>query len=465
MTYLWFIMKSEFGATLNPRWQTLQLDTNCIDNQPVVIWDHARYLIEHRMFLHKNPHKKGHAYSCITAMDFAVYMINKEVWNSTLELQRVDVVSRDMRLIIKRIPIQRPLQRYVPVRFNPTAKECKNSVDAANPINKQITEDEKIQLMIEFAGNFYEDTGRRNYIEVQKHPTEYAIGAAGDVMPAETYMCRGCGKTGEHYRSMCPNPTPEQLDRIRAPHGIPKMFLETALPGDASSFQSFTGEFVKRTPFHTLLSMAPAPVIPEPLVPLLQLVQEPLLPLVPLIPLVTALEATFIEPDLCEMDNNTNNAAVFDFETYLMTNDTFEKKSEAAFYTKHPELAQKHGSLCSYYIRGLCQKTKLECKFLHVCDSRLMPICQFFIANSCVNDPCLFRHDLQPLKRKLPCPRYKNGFCKQGPQCEMVHAREIPQNCLSFLGQVRFRLMIEALGNGKHRSKTPRNYSNHFKFI
>ena len=403
-------------------------------------------------------------------------MANGGIWNTQLELQRVDVVSHEMRVVIKRVPIRHPLQRYVPLRFTPnykyhppsaaTDKEDALMSTSPHPNVLSETEDEQIQRVMTSAASFFDDVPIYGAsAAVQKHPTEYNITVDGGIVPPSSYICRGCGKAGDHYRSMCTNPVVEQLDRIRAPHGIPKLFLESVVPGTTSSLQSFTGEFVQRTqpPLHAHAHAQPPLHAHAHTQPPLHAHAQP--------PQPAALEfsstrsmAVVTKCDVHDKtqlettnDNDTDidgvadEVFVFDFESHISECDALEKQNDAVFYKKHPELLQKHGSLCSYYVRGLCQKTKLECKFLHMCDARLMPICQFFLANSCANDPCMFRHDVHALKQNVPCPQYKTGFCKKGPLCEMVHTREIPQNCLTFLGQVKFKLMIDALLKKEHQ--------------
>lgn len=455
MTFIWFVLKSEFCGMADHgliRWNTLRLDVNGLDSEPVMMWDHARYLIEHRMFLHKTPQKKSHAYSCISAMDLDVYILNACVWDSNLEMQRVDVVSHEMRLIIKRGPIRWPLQRYVPLRFKPVS--VKSAVDivsdksGASDESTQVDaksegtedEDEKIRGIMQAAATFpmsATDVFYRD--EMHKHPSEYKV-REDRVVPQAGYTCRGCGKMDDHFRGMCPNPVIDQLDRIRAPHGIPKLFLEIVEPGVSSGLRLSTGEFVKRSGGVFLTSEAASTE---------RVIETVTAPCVTM-PVVNTPEhpANDVDVDV--------RGFYFDFEDYLNVSDASSKAFEGAFYKKHPELAQKHGSLCSYYVRGLCQKTQLECKFLHVCDARLMPVCQFFLANACVNDPCVFRHDFTPLRRKMQCAQYKNGFCKRGPWCELTHIRETPQACRTFLGQARFTIMIDALSNIKRRRIGPR---------
>ncbi len=53
-----------------------------------------------------------------------------------------------------------------------------------------------------------------------------------------------------------------------------------------------------------------------------------------------------------------------------------------------------------------------------------MPECQFFSKNGyCTTPDCQYQH-IDPLSKIPPCPKYDQGFCPDGPNCEKRHVRK-----------------------------------------
>ncbi|XP_066093660.1 putative cleavage and polyadenylation specificity factor subunit 4-like protein [Saccopteryx bilineata] len=76
--------------------------------------------------------------------------------------------------------------------------------------------------------------------------------------------------------------------------------------------------------------------------------------------------------------------------------------------------------VCKHWLRGLCKKSD-QCKFLHQYDVTRMPECYFYSKfGDCSNKDCSFLHTKAAFKTQS-CPRYDQGFCKDGPLCKYRH--------------------------------------------
>lgn len=82
--------------------------------------------------------------------------------------------------------------------------------------------------------------------------------------------------------------------------------------------------------------------------------------------------------------------------------------------------------LCKYYKKGICNKSKEECDYAHGEDDirEFKKICNFGL--NCFKKDCQFIHPegWNPEKNKKKCKYYKNGFCRNGDNCEFKHIKE-----------------------------------------
>lgn len=66
-----------------------------------------------------------------------------------------------------------------------------------------------------------------------------------------------------------------------------------------------------------------------------------------------------------------------------------------------------------------------KCDYLHIFDPDRMPECSVWNRFSRCNDPdCSFKHIAH--EDRPECPKYKLGFCRDGPRCKMRHERLPP---------------------------------------
>ena len=110
---------------------------------------------------------------------------------------------------------------------------------------------------------------------------------------------------------------------------------------------------------------------------------------------------------------------LFDFEQWLAEQDAAEEEKDGGRCVK------KLQSMCTHWLRGLCQKKPRECEYIHQYNVDLMPICSFFLHKTCgKGDECAFRHVLPPSSRNVkPCLAYAMGFCERGAQCDQPHVK------------------------------------------
>ncbi|BGP26711.1 cleavage and polyadenylation specificity factor subunit 4 [Rhodotorula toruloides] len=85
-----------------------------------------------------------------------------------------------------------------------------------------------------------------------------------------------------------------------------------------------------------------------------------------------------------------------------------------------------HGrTVCKHWLRGLCKKGT-TCEFMHEYHLRKMPECWFFAKYGfCSNgDECMYLHVTDEMRIR-ECPRYRKGFCPDGPDCKLKHVRRV----------------------------------------
>jgi len=472
---IWFISKTEFHQEEDKNsWKKLSIDTNSLDAKPLKIWEHMRYIIEHRLGMHRDLKKGSPVYAYITGMNLEVLRLSKFKWDKHKEINSGDIITDNCYVVLRRHPLPPPLQRYVPLRFNATfqqqqADEQQAELDGRVSFEEDATEDDKLKVMMEAAVIMYVDPPLqpRLQLHTKKHASEYETGEHGAI-PPEKYTCKGCGESGVHFRAMCPrnNITTDNgkqaLDRVKVAHGIPKSFLKSVEVGE-SGLCLPDGSYVQRLTSVKLLTkdekkqedvvVSEFPPSPPPHDPPLRKVEPMQTPLVhkpsPPLPL-----------------NNDLDNMVFSFEPWLAQQDEMEAEQEKIFYHDNPELQRKNRSICQYYLRGLCQKSRMACKFLHIMDDSLMPICQFFIKDGCTNDNCQFKHEKPHPKRKPPCLAYDRGFCRMGPKCLEGHFhKERPLSASALNISTReFSLLLDCLGfNDDSMSETMDCHNNRMR--
>lgn len=437
-------MKLEYGFLCevggHSRKRQMSLDTNAIDGKPVRTWDHARYLLEYQMRMHITCNKGSPVYSCLHGMRLEDFLQNNYKWNRGRELRGNDRLAGDTQVVLKRMPIPQPLQRYVPDRF---CAELVQYTGTQETVLQEEDQDEDAliaSVMADTAAMFKVPDSQKHTHKRNRHASEFDIGEHGAI-PPPNYRCNGCGVTGEHFRKQCPRDLKGEkkaLDKCRVPHGIPKALLETVKDGQ-SQLRTEDGLFVQRTDTSqgkNLRKFFPGLYLKES-------VDKPNNPR--------------------NKPNNKPNkkpSKTWDFESFLDAVDQAEKKEERAFYKQHPEMRRKKHSLCQYYLRGLCQKSAWECQFLHKVDESLMPICQFFVKNECsAGDTCIFKHELPRPKRLPTCQNYKRGFCPSGTACPNNHIKYPYPRSAKAVGieQWEYQVMTQVLNN-QHRPHKRQRY-------
>ncbi len=425
-------MKLEYGFLCEVgggnKWREISLESNPIDGQPVRCWDHARYLLEYKMKMHVTCNKGSPVYSCLHGMLLTDFLNNNYRWNDLKILKGDYHLASDTRIVLKRLPIPKPLQRYVPDRFNQdfhvidTHQDEQKTDQESNQEKDQeeIDEDALIASMMADTAAMFQIP---QYQTSNRHPSEFEIGEHGAIPPPK-YRCNGCGVVGNHFRKQCPRDLKgikKALDRCHVPHGIPKTMLEAAEDGK-SQLRTEDGLFVQRANQgggKTLRKFFPG----------------------------LYLDTTNVKP-------GKKRETWESFGTFLDAIDRVEKDEERAFYQKHPELRRKNNSLCQYYLRGLCQKSAWECQFLHKVDDKLMPICQFFVKDNCsAGDTCIFKHELPRPKPKPTCQSYKRGFCSLGSTCPRNHIKYSYPRSAQALGveHWQYQLMTHVLNGSNKR--------------
>lgn len=374
----------------NPHWRQLSLNTNDIDGAPLAVWEDVRYVIEWRLYMHKELKKGNPVYSYIKAQRWTPEFR----WSENGDIQSYEELQNGEAIVIRRLPIPPGIHRFTPVRFDP-------SQNFSNPITDDMTEEEKIAAIQQASVDTFRIAAARKRQSL-KHASEYQVGEHG-VIPPDSYVCNGCGARGAHFRRNCPKPKEEALDRKVKTTGIPYQFLRQAEEGE-SRMRDTDGRTVKRV---------------------MKRVNE-----------VHNIVLTESEISDSKYD--------FNFEAYLDKRDDIEAKVEADFFRAHPKLRNKN-NICQYFLRGLCQKTKAMCPFIHGYDLALMPLCHFYNQGECTNADCLFRHKTERKRKRRECPDYRDGFCAKGPRCRYEHAkvqaipgtfprwkRQLMAHCLSF---------------------------------
>lgn len=145
----------------------------------------------------------------------------------------------------------------------------------------------------------------------------------------------------------------------------------------------------------------------------------------------------------------------FDIENRFSKMDDEIHKQREAFYVKHPEMRAKLRSMCTHWLRGLCQK-EWSCEYLHQYSVDTMPICKFFLHSTCEHgQECVFRHVLPPSTLTTnPCLDYSLGFCAKGTTCNQQHLKRAEPSRADFAGRKEIFELFINLFPKKRKSNT-----------
>ena len=412
------------------------------DGLPVVTWDDVRYLLEFHFGLHRANVRPVHQ-SFLAGMLLRVFQINGYTWDNDHRLMSMDQIHHDESIVLCRKPMSAVLSRYVPFRFVPkisadieggsiarcsieggsiTENEEKQVVVQTTPE----TEDEKLQqIMVSspFQGTRVAKVHKK---DVKKHPSDYEYNELKQPRPAVTYVCDECTVAGHHFRMDChlykdtytkDGDTMKRPTKISVAHGIPKRFLQKVVADDAPSssvLRLSTGELVSDRR--------------------LELVQDRRLD--------TEAQGTMKRKRTYD---DMSGPLWFDFEDYVVEQETKQKRAEDEFYTKNPR--KKLQSMCTHWLRGLCQK-EWSCEYLHKYNMDTMPICSFFLHSVCAKgDECAFKHVLPPSTLTAnACLDYALGFCARGGGCERQHLKRTTASRADFEDNVKlFEVFIKTM--------------------
>jgi hypothetical protein len=447
---LFYMFKACVGKTgKSPMpWKKMDLDRCAPDTLPVRTWEHVRYVLERKHHMHKECNKANSIFSYFEGMPRNVFIAQGGKFSRANVLRSTDVVQPNVALVLWRKPMPGALSRYVPDRFDKELIELKRKADAeaaAAPIafDNSMTEDEKFALMMKQSAALVAPATDRPYQRRKwKHPSEYELNHEGHPIPPATYTCRGCNEAGAHFRYDCPlgkrgeADAARPLDKVNVPHGIPKAFLRKVDAADREgAMRTKEGEFVVDMRLNLMSLRARN---------------------------TEKIEAESHARSKKDTERRTNEDAVqssarpcaaqhddtrFGFEAYLEAKDKQELAEAEAIYRKFPEARRKIQSMCTHWIRGLCQKGAVLCEYLHIYSLESMPICRFFLEGTCGNDDaCNFRHELPPPKREPECPEYAFGFCKLGTACKSRHTRrDVPHRRDFGKDEARFRSVLETV--------------------
>jgi hypothetical protein len=381
------------------------------DGRRLELWEDVCYALEEKMGMHSN------AASCYLAgMERGVFKAAGNRWCLEQRMRAADAVKPRTAFILMRCPLPHAIPIYVPYRFQSEAqREEQRRKEARQLLDMQIEAamDEETRMKAVLGQDAKElmpaAVRKRKY----KHAAEYEYRGVKPV-PPDDYMCKGCGKSEDHFRADCPYDKKENkdgevaIDRIIIPHGVPKMFLKRN--DQRQTMMTRDGVFVND-------------------------IRTTQLPSIAILDVVVKKRRT-IDPDDEEL--------AFEFEDYLEERDRMEAQQEDEFYATHPESRKKLQSMCTHWLRGLCQKGTLMCEYLHQYSAETMPICKFFLQGKCTNDDCSFKHELPPSTTHVErCVDYATGFCARGPRCPLTHIKRSAPSITDFDGLDKlFKTMV-----------------------
>lgn len=194
-------------------------------------WEDARFLIEYKFGIHQT--------TAITKANVINTYIEGYLWvdgvtNWRKELKRIlhDYVMQPTdRVVVIRKPYKAKREPYVPLLFRRVNTIAEDDVKIE--FTSEMTDDEKLQLLMEAQAERMENSERTRTAFVELHPSD--IDGAGTThhkrqKPPADYVCHRCNVPG-HFIQHCPTLSdPDFVPEYerRCPSGIPKKFLREA---------------------------------------------------------------------------------------------------------------------------------------------------------------------------------------------------------------------------------------------
>ena len=430
-------------ATQNSASKKVEVDSG--DGKPLVFWDDVRYLLERHWGLHRATTRRN--LQCyFVGMLHSVFVLNGCAWDAKYRLlardliQNSDVPSDRNTIVLCRRPLPSALKRYTPPRFlgqesepepepEPSLNPDLNADQATAPATEE-DEQKLLQLVMQFdpLSALHRPAPHKNAPTATcKHPSDFDLNELHQPMPSETYVCDDCSRAGHHFRADCSfykedeNNEGGQVKKRRisdvAPaHGIPTRFLhvdeqldeqQPVPPGSlplAPVLRASTGVMVRDNRVESSQGLAARVLQPE---------EEEQL-------------RKFVAPQHGFFCGHVEyeGGFWFNFESRLYLKDQQDAKKEELFYKEHPHLRRKLQSMCTHWLRGMCQK-QWSCEYLHKYNVNSMPICKFFLHGRCESgEECVYKHVLPPsTSAKNVCLRYAVGFCEKGSACTDAHIK------------------------------------------
>lgn len=421
----------------NTSWYTLNVSKH-IDGLPLNSWEHVRYVIEsntcytsHKLAL-KGYYSKGLSY--IEGVHYTTWITDKYKYIPDHRLKGTDAIYEGDRIVLYRRPLPNSLKIFIPDRFDLILKAYieKEQQDIEKKIHEitssiTVVEDEEEclrRLSMQSSILIQTNKGSNSILSHRrarfwKHASEYNYNQNKTPQPPPSYICKGCDESGKHFRMDCPLSSynlnsgsdddglmsNKALDRVTLPIGIPKSFLKKVENSSnrGNAMRTKDGEFVSDTRIDISKQKTK-----------------------------NLLLAT-VETEEQEKENKDDNIPAyeyshdnltFNFEPFLTKQDKIKDKEMDKMYTQHPELRRKLNSMCTHWLRGLCQKGDILCEYLHMFSVSYMPICKFYVRGECAaDDECEFKHELPPSKRAPSCTQYATGFCPRGKMCTYTHIK------------------------------------------
>jgi hypothetical protein len=435
---IYFQFASQLDKSARGQWREFPLVSR-VDGLPLSAWEHVRHELEQRLQCVRDKVRYS-ASSYLSAMTRDMYKLSGCKWVADRRIKATDTLRPHTAIILFRRPPPRYFTRVIPTRYRgkegeeEEQKECVE--DARGAATKLAGENEEEQLASLFSMSTQvldEQLAciQRAPSKVQRaaqhkaHPDDYEYDPrTRNPLPLKEYVCKGCGATGVHFRQDCPQGSGEDcaadgdeegvkaVDKIFVPTGIPKTFLVSVQESeaDASTMVTRDGLFVKD-------------------------VRQSL------IDRVRAIDAQQIDvvPSPLDVDSWVDGEEPrFACEDYLEQVVDVKQKAKELLVPS----SKKIQFMCTHWLQGLCHKGVL-CEYLHVYDTRFIPICKFFMEGKCLNDPCAFRHILPASKTNVTvCPDYVMGFCARGPSCPAPHLKRDAPCLADFTDTNTFHAMV-----------------------
>tara|TARA_B110000090_G_scaffold120493_1_gene133880 strand:+ start:1284 stop:2648 length:1365 start_codon:yes stop_codon:yes gene_type:complete len=365
-------------------------------NSSDMSWHHLRYLIELESGFHNGG---GGGVSCYVGLLVGDAKFRKEIdfdrvvvfsqrnigfesereWRQGYNLHDDAVLQHRDHILLRRVLLPRYLRPFVPLKYD------KEMIDWESTVAKLRHQCEKAAT-VEVTKSITNAIAARAWVKEQVHnlklptqPYRSQLQHASNFMkeknefevvfePPTNYLCASCGAVGLHFTNDCPTSGKEDfvpINKTVFAHGIPNTFLKDANKRQAHETAMLTqeGQHVVRTKITNLN------------------------------------EVTY---DDVMREYRSTRKCDFLFENFVAAMDQAQRKLEQKFYRAHPRLRRK-GAQCMYGMKGFCKKGKLACEFDHTFSLQKVPVCKFFLENTCTHgDRCRFQHQRQagPLKKK-----------------------------------------------------------------